>query len=162
MMTLMKTKLPLFFFAAVIIWLPSTATGSTKSDQSPPVIRFDPVSQHRSGQTLRITAGIQDDSYIIQAHLFFRNEGETAYQSLTMEPTGGDQYQAGILEECLKGRFLDYYLSAEDEAGNIGQSGSKQHPYHVKVLPVEKKQTWYKKVGKYFLHVFLSILDEKY
>lgn len=107
-------------------------------DLDSPVISHEPILTIQELTPLTITAKIVDRSGVRTATLFFRKSGDIAYNEIPMERQPDDEFTAEILSDQVTEAGVDYYIRAEDEAGNPPAiQGSFSEPLKVTVQIVD-------------------------
>jgi hypothetical protein len=104
-------------------------------DQTAPVLSYTPKSESiESGKPLEISAQATDNQRVAKVTLFYRRNGEGEYQSAEMVNTDHDHYSYLIPGEEVHGEKLEYYLTAEDEAGNRTMKGFSATPLRFNIV----------------------------
>jgi len=93
-------------------------TFTTVIDQAAPNISHTAIASAPSGQSQTIAAILIDNIGIQSAVLNYRMGGASAYTAVAMSKTSGDNYQGAILSGSITERGVEYYISAQDAAGN--------------------------------------------
>jgi len=91
-----------------------------------------PISQ---GESYYITATVTDNVGVKDVLLFYRTIGATEYKRLLMDNGGNDLYSKEIPSSDLLSPGIQYYIQAEDLAGNTLLHGYSFSPLVVKVNP---------------------------
>lgn len=130
-----------FFATSVVIaglYLPASAI-KANTDTSPPVIIHNlmPAAGEGNGNTT-ISANVSDASAIKEVLLYLRIAGTEAFDSpRRMMPSSGDTlYSHALNPSDLVRPALEYYITAEDVAGNTQSRGFAFDPLKLDVIPV--------------------------
>lgn len=96
------------------------ANGQTANDITPPKVLHEPDSSSVAANRPHvITATVSDDNGVGKVTLFFRNMGESVFNSVEMTPTDTiNVYMTELDSSVLSPPGLEYYIQAEDSAGN--------------------------------------------
>lgn len=90
---------------------------------APKILHARPMGLFRAGQEIEIVATVTDPgSGVADVRLFFRSKGERGYRAVEMTPEENDRYRATIPAEATLYPGVEYYLQAEDRAGNRVQT----------------------------------------
>lgn len=90
---------------------------------APKILHAPPFGVFRVGQEIEVVATVTDaGSGIAGVRLFFRPKGERVYEVRGMSPDANDLYRTMIPGEAVRGAGIEYYLEAEDRAGNRVQT----------------------------------------
>lgn len=105
------------------------------ADTVPPDIVYDPSALEKIliNEPIVVTMKTTDLAGIKESLVFYKNEGETSFNSLTLKYIGEDKFSATIPSPLAKGNIF-YYIQAEDNSGNISTSpkeNPKVRPYSV-------------------------------
>lgn len=104
-------------------------------DQTPPSLDHQtPVGPIEEGKPYEITAEATDQSAVARVMLYYRTGGQAGYQSLEMINTDRDNYAALIPGNHVKGKRIEYYIDAEDRAGNRTMRGDSEVPLSIDVV----------------------------
>ena len=87
------------------------------------------------GEALKIQAKITDDVAVSKAKLFYRPLGDPTYKEIPMKAGRKGRYTATIPKKKVIEPGVEYYIQAEDTAGNIAQRGFAFSPLMVTVAP---------------------------
>ena len=89
------------------------------SDDAPPSIEHEPITEWKAGQPLTIRARVKDADGVATVRVHYRTLNQTLpYEQLTMERHGND-YVATIPGEAIRPDWdFVYSIEAVDEAGN--------------------------------------------
>ncbi len=98
-------------------------------DGNPPVIELEVIPRGIAGQEQVFTSLVSDDSQVQDVFLYFRFNGQQAYNSILMESIGGSSYYiATVSPEENDTRDIEYYIQARDVAGNRTVEGFAFEP----------------------------------
>ncbi|MBD3191550.1 MAG: hypothetical protein GF308_12950 [Candidatus Heimdallarchaeota archaeon] len=93
-------------------------------DNTPPiftnVLKKEPVPVY-DNSTVTLSCNIQENDQITNASLYYRFKGDSTWNKTTLEPFFGREYTTEI-NMTVGGKTVEYYVEAEDRAGNIGNS----------------------------------------
>lgn len=89
-------------------------------DVTPPAIDHTAAGNGQpEGAGVLVSALITDaESAIANATLFYRSQGQATFSSLTLVDQGSDRYEATIPDTAVVPPAVEYYLQADDAAGN--------------------------------------------
>jgi hypothetical protein len=114
--------------------LPST-------DLVAPEGRHEPItSTSVEGQNLVVNAKVVDNVGVSKVTLFYRTIGTDSFSAVLMTANGTDSYNSTLKGELVAAPGIEYYIQAEDEAGNTRTFGYQFSPYIVKVTPSVRGQ----------------------
>ena len=91
---------------------------SSGADQNPPQISPTPITTGTSGQSLTVQVTLTDESGVQSATVFYRRGGASSYSSSSLSNPSGDTWESTISSGFISERGVEYYLSAQDAAGN--------------------------------------------
>lgn len=107
---------------------PSPASTSS-IDIQPPVIEHDPKETSIApGQSAVLSVKVTDDVKVREVTLFYRSEGDAGFKSVQMVLTGDGQYSATLSSTDTRPPGLEYFIQADDDAGNSVWRASKLFP----------------------------------
>jgi len=90
---------------------------------APKILHARPMGIFRGGEEVEIVATVIDSgSGVAGVRLFFRSKGDRNYRALEMIADANDRYRATIPGEAVADPGVEYYLEAEDRAGNRVQT----------------------------------------
>src|SRR3989304_5399898 len=106
------------------------------ADSTPPYIVHTPVTKSKAGESVQITATIDDESDINDVSLHYKKENVSDYESVKMNKAEGkdNQFDANIPDTEVVGESLVYFIEARDTFGNISQAGNQSNPFYIKVI----------------------------
>ena len=148
--------MPLFFskyikfFASVCAVLVFTSSLSTQAfaqevvpDFEAPLIEHYPLEFSASDPEQLFTATVADNIGLLAVRLFYRYKGEEGYRTQDMSPVADSSlYTARISIKNGASSTIEYYLQAEDQAGNVVLKGYAFAPLErVLSLPTEISAT---------------------
>ena len=134
----MKLKALLLAFVSfhAVVLAPLAPAFAQDFDISAPEISHKAISSSATGgKALKIRAKITDDVAVSKAKLFYRPLGNPTYTELPMKAGRRGQYTATIPKKSVIEPGVEYYIQAEDAAGNIAQRGFAFSPLMVTVAP---------------------------
>lgn len=128
----------LFVIFYAVILAGSTSWGQTSDgldmDIIAPSIQHDPLSEPAvSGKDLPIMAKITDNQLVFETTIFYRHPGTNTYSRIPMSLGKDDIYSGIIPKDVIALPALEYYIQAEDRAGNIASRGFAVSPLTVLV-----------------------------
>ena len=89
-------------------------------DRNGPVITHTPIANGQmSWRDVHLTATIGDDVGVTSARIFFRTQGQIAYESAPLLAKGGNIYEGVIPGRGVVRQAVEYYLDARDAAQNV-------------------------------------------
>lgn len=90
-------------------------------DRTAPAITHTPVADGQvAGRPVAIAASIVDDSRITSATVLYRRQGAAEFQAAPLVRGDGNAWSGAIPAAAVVEGTLQYYIRAEDEAGNVG------------------------------------------
>jgi hypothetical protein len=96
----------------------------------------------KAGHSLRINVTATDNVGVKSVILFYRAIGENNYNRVLMQRNAlSDEYSVDLGEEKINYPGLEYYIQAEDLAGNTLLHGYSFSPLIVKVLDAEGSES---------------------
>lgn len=104
---------------------------ASRSGGTEPRIAHAPLERAPRGTAVVIEATIADPEGIFQALVFARPAGQGRFSSYPMEERGDDRYSAELPGSILSKGSFEYFVQADDNAGNTASSGSQQKPFRV-------------------------------
>lgn len=123
----------------VLVWQPfvfADELALPSTDSVAPDGEHNPVSGAMlEGQSMTIKAEVFDNIGVEKVTLFYRVIGSDGFSPIVMEKTDGDSYSVTIRGKLVVSPGIEYYIQAEDSAGNTRTFGYKFSPYIVKVTP---------------------------
>jgi hypothetical protein len=84
------------------------------TDSTPPTIFHTPQLVVDEGQSATIAAQVTDNIHIAEVLLFFRPSGAVAFQSLTMNNVGGNNFQITLTPQQITKFGINYFIRATD------------------------------------------------
>jgi len=127
-----------FLLGLVLIYQPVSLADQLAlptSDIVAPKVEHQPSNEAAvSGKAYSIIANVTDNNGVKSVLLFYRNIGSSEYNRLLMNSLGGDQYGITLDAEIVINPGLEYYIQAEDLAGNTLLHGYSFSPLIVKVI----------------------------
>jgi hypothetical protein len=127
-----------FFFIALLLAgsnLMAQSNGSESSesrsiDTQAPVIELEELATAMLASSQVFAAQIAEDNALLDATLYYRREGQQAYQSAAMLPRGSSGfYSVTITTDPTDLRNIEYYIQARDTSGNRTVNGFAFDPY---------------------------------
>ncbi len=110
-----------------------------KLDAAPPTVTLveNEKLQYKKGTGATITVRIDDDHRVAGAHLFARVEGSGEFVELPLRRGSGDLWSAEISPEFHNNHTVEFYVTASDYSGHVGQLGRRDDP-----LKLKRKRNW--------------------
>lgn len=103
-----------------------------QTDSTPPTIVHTPLDVPMElDEPFLVHATVSDDVAVAHVRLFFRAEGADAYRSIEMTPGKDDSYTGTIPAHRRSDRAIEYFIQAEDSAGNIALRGGAFEPLRI-------------------------------
>jgi len=84
-----------------------------------------------SNEPFLVHATVTDDGAVAHVRLFFRAEGADSYRSIEMTPGKDGGFTGTIPAHRRSDRAIEYFIQAEDAAGNIALSGGAFEPLRI-------------------------------
>jgi hypothetical protein len=114
---------------AVLVYAQSE---SSPADTTPPVVSHIPLDVPMAlNEPFLVRATVNDDGAVAFVRLFFRVEGTDSYRSVEMTPGKDGNFTATIPAHRASDRAIEYFIQAEDVAGNIGLRGGAFEPLRI-------------------------------
>ncbi|MBI3802755.1 MAG: hypothetical protein HY282_03240 [Nitrospirae bacterium] len=86
---------------------------------APKILHARPLGTFRAGQEVEIAAAVTDqESGVAAVRLFFRSKGEENFIGTEMARGDRDQFRGRIPGDYVRSPGVEYYIEAEDRAGN--------------------------------------------
>lgn len=99
------------------------------SDTVPPLIELEAIETGVAGEDQVFTALVADASDLLDVKLYFRYQGQQAYQTVNMEPLANTRlYLTTLATPASETRAIEYYVQARDIAGNRVVEGFAYEP----------------------------------
>jgi len=103
---------------------PAEGASGLELDLQPPVIVLQEQREGVAGQDQMFTVDVSDDVEVILVALFYRRAGEVGYIDLPMQPADAANFYTATLSTAADDtRSIEYYIQAEDRAGNRSIKG---------------------------------------
>jgi tetratricopeptide (TPR) repeat protein len=116
------------------------------ADQLPPTIKHTPfIGKVIFREGIEIGANIQDNYGVSRPELFYRNRGDLAFESVPLQDMGNGEYVGVVPATSVTGTEVEYYLVAQDVAGNVSYAGTLEKPNRVALVANPELKPWYKK-----------------
>lgn len=116
------------------IYLTPLMISIAMADSTPPYINHTPVMKSKAGESIQITA-IIDDLSDIEVWLYYMKGNDSGYKRVNMNKMDGkhNQFDAVIPFTDVVDEKLVYFIEAKDTFGNMSQAGSQSNPFTIKV-----------------------------
>ena len=112
---------------------PSNTASAIPIDTVAPVLTHAPINTADFGSTVLIRATASDNISVESVTLYYRAFGAQAYQTLVMNNSAGNIYQASIPAGVVLPPGVEYYIAATDGA-STSYSGRDSNPNQIAVL----------------------------
>lgn len=109
------------------------------ADTSPPIVTHELIRESvPAGNDYTLMASVTDNEPLAQVRLHFRPIASTAqFEYLDMTTSGGSQFVATLRAEIVVPPGLEYYITAQDAAGNSQSRGFAFDPLLLRVdMPI--------------------------
>ncbi len=114
--------------------------GGTATDKKDPSIKHAQINLAYIGEEIKFSATVKDsDSGVDSVKLRYRIDGGE-WRSRKMKNNKSRVYRTSLTAP-VKAGTLEYYIKAEDEAGNVKYSGKSSSPYAIKIAYRPKPAT---------------------
>jgi hypothetical protein len=109
-------------------------------DRRPPELALrGTVPEYEKGKTATIPLKITDDSGVKSVEGWARPE-KGQYAKVTIRHLNGSDYAMDVPEDVHKNETIEYYATATDATGHVGQLASADHPRQL------KRKSWFKTI----------------
>ncbi|MFK7858734.1 MAG: hypothetical protein AB8B64_07935 [Granulosicoccus sp.] len=114
---------------------------SLEIDSVAPIIELEELVQTAAASSQVFTVQIAEETELLSATLFYRRNGEQAYNEAPMNPLGASGfYTASINTDPSDLRPIEYYIQARDTSENRTVSGFSFDPYSRTLTPATDGQ----------------------
>ncbi len=111
-------------FALSVLPIGLALAQTDELDFQAPIVEHEAVDSGQLGDTQVFVATVVDNIELKNVRLFFRFDGEEDFQSTEMEPLNESSlHSAGVVTSDVEAASIEYYIQAEDVAGNIVLKG---------------------------------------
>ncbi len=137
----MRSRLISIFLSVILSsspgLMPLAHAQSNAEDITPPTVLHEPSNERfMSNQTHVMSATVNDANGVARVMLFYRTVGKSVFKSVELEPSGNSGlYLVELSAADLEPPGLEYYLEAEDTAGNTLLRGFSFDPLVLNVIP---------------------------
>ena len=122
------TQLALLSF--LVLCLASSLGHAQSTDTAPPLIELEELAEGTADRTQVFTAQVTEDNELVGVTLYYRRAGQLPFTPAPMEALGTTgYYSVSIPTDFDDVRTIEYYVQAQDEAGNRTVSGYAFDPY---------------------------------
>ncbi len=130
-----KTFIKTCLAIVVFVQLSSTAVFASEGDVQAPSITHQPTNTAIGYKNdFPITATVVDNVKVAEVLLFYRTIGDQEYSQIEMKPSGAaDEYLAEVPSWKLEKPGIEYFIQAEDQAGNSVLYGFSFSPVAIQV-----------------------------
>ena len=91
-------------------------------DDAPPRIEHRPPAKAPAGAALEALASVSDDVKLASVTLTYRPDGAATFTTLPMSSAAPSSFKATVPAADVRAKFIEYYIEAEDAAGNRARS----------------------------------------
>lgn len=103
-------------------------------DYDPPTIDHDPaIPAATSGEAYTLTLVVTDNTAVKEVILHYKSPTDENYRSVSMQHRGADRYQVVLPPTDIMIPQMNYYIQAEDTAGNTVFRGARFSPLVLEV-----------------------------
>jgi len=115
--------------AGAALLLVLAAVPALAEDSTPPLIRHSPIARAGKGDSVTISAQMEDESEIFAPTLYYRYPGAKSYSNVAMGRKG-DSFTATVQATA----DIEYWIEAYDEFGNgPTREGTPDRPHRIGV-----------------------------
>ncbi len=97
-------------------------------DVNPPDIEIELIELAPPSAQQIFTAVVRDDRVVEEVRLFYRQQGQSSYQSMPMQLSSNNRYAATVDWQAEFEGFIEYYVTALDGVGNRTLQGYSFDP----------------------------------
>ena len=119
------------WFACVSMFGGIANAQSDGSDFEAPIIEHEPLGSGVSGNIEPFEATVVDNEELRSVSLFYRFAGQTAFEEIEMKPLASSSSYIASIDTSLAeetATAIEYYIRAEDAAGNLVLKGFAFEP----------------------------------
>ncbi len=114
----------------LVLCLVSSFGHAQSTDTAPPLIELEELAEGTADRTQVFTAQVTEDNELTGVTLYYRRAGQLPFTPAPMEALGTTGYfSVSIPTDFDDVRTIEYYVQAQDEAGNRTVSGYAFDPY---------------------------------
>ncbi len=110
----------------------SNTVSAMPLEVNPPEIQHQAITSAEPGLSVTFRAVVTDETSVDSVTLFYRQVGETEYQSRAMVLTYNNRYSVTLEGTLIKVPGLEYYIEASDGL-STATTGSADNPYLINV-----------------------------
>ena len=120
----------------LVLCLGSSFVHAQITDTDPPLIELEELAEGTADRSQVFTAQVTEDNDLAGVTLHYRRAGQLPFTPAPMEALGATgYYSVSIPTDFNDVRTIEYYLQAQDEAGNRTVSGYAFDPYERALSP---------------------------
>lgn len=103
-------------------------------DAKAPTIQIRPgfKLEYEKGKGTTIPVRVSDDYLVKSVSAYGRVEGSTSFEQLPTKPGAGGEWAIDVSATFHRNENVDFYVTAGDHSGHVGQLGSKEAPLRLK------------------------------
>ena len=106
-----------------------------EKDVTAPRITHTALRSLNEGQEFYVIATIADENEITEAKVHLKQRGQISFQSIAMTALQQNRYRAKIEKNFVTAPGLSYYITAQDDAGNMGYWKSAEQAHTITITP---------------------------
>ncbi|MBE0595850.1 MAG: S8 family serine peptidase, partial [Desulfuromonadales bacterium] len=115
----------------------STAVSAASHDSVAPIITHTPITTSTVGQNITIRATVTDNVAVTAVRLFYRTTGSPSFNQVSMLKGQNNLWTATIPAVNVTSAGIQYYLEADDRAGNLTPYATVVSPVTVAVQEID-------------------------
>lgn len=120
----------------LVLCLGSSFVHAQATDTNPPLIELEELAEGTADRSQVFTAQVTEDNDLAGVTLHYRRAGQLPFTPAPMEALGATGYfSVSIPTDFNDIRTIEYYIQAQDEAGNRTVSGYAFDPYQRTLSP---------------------------
>lgn len=120
----------------LLLSMTSSIGHAQSTDTAPPLIELEELTEGTADRTQVFTAQVTEDDELAGVTLYYRRAGQLPFTPAPMEALGTTGYfSVSIPTDFDDVRTIEYYVQAQDEAGNRTVSGYAFDPYQRTLTP---------------------------
>ncbi len=133
---LFKGGSQLALLSFLVLCLGSSFVHAQRTDTDPPLIELEELAEGTADRTQVFTAQVTENEDLAGVTLYYRRAGQLPFTPAPMEALGTTgYYSVSIPTDFSDVRTIEYYIQAQDEAGNRTVSGYAFDPYQRTLTP---------------------------
>lgn len=120
----------------LVLCLGSSLVHAQGADTDPPLIELEELAEGIADRTQVFTAQVTENNDLAGVTLYYRRAGQLPFTPAPMQALGATGYfSVSIPTDFNDIRTIEYYIQAQDEAGNRTVSGYAFDPYQRTLSP---------------------------